>query len=495
MNRENQDKVHATGLPAHSIVTVNFLSPAWSTAWVVLLTALAALLRLLHLTGEGLTADEGFSVFLAQTSATNFRHIVWNGEFNMVLYYAMLRGWMHLGRSEFLIRLLSVLFAAATIPVVYCLGVRLFKRSTALLACLLLAVHPADLVLSQRARSYPLVILLVTVSSLFFLRLIEKPTWGDAISYAVVSAAAVYSHFFALLIITAHWLSLAFQPKQSLPWKKLLASLLLLAGLLVPLGSFFLQKKPGGQVDWVNPLSRSQVESVLYSFTLTRERSLFYVALWAAAIWGGSRRRAQDSAWSYWFVMTWLFAPPAITIAVSLVKPLTMPRFLAVCIPASVLLAGAGVQQLARRSRPVAAILLLLAVFHSTRGIQYHVRNLKTAEDWRGASAYLVSHVEPGDLIVMEPYRRHTFDYYREMHQSVPQFRSNDFLSAPLPNPLPKNIWYMASVRSNPYWKGDRPGAAENDVRAFMEAHTGAYCAVRLDSEFSPVDIWRFTRC
>lgn len=495
MDDSESDEAQPTPSQVRASHASDFLTPSWGTAWVVLLTVLAAVLRLLHLTGEGLTADEGFSVFLAQTSATNFRHIVWNGEFNMALYYVVLRGWLHLGRSEFAIRLLSVLLGAATIPVLYCLGVRLFQRSTALIACLLLAVHPADLVLSEHARSYPLVILLVAASSLLFLRLIEKPTSCDAITYAVVSAAAVYSHFFALLIITAQWLSLVFSPKRSLPWRKLLVSLLLLAVLLVPLGIFFLQKRPGGQVDWVTPLSRSQVESVLYSLTLTKERSLFYVALWAAAIWGGLRRRTKRSAWSYWFVTAWLFVPPAITIGVSLIKPLVMARFLAVCIPASVLLAGAGVSQMARWSRPLAAVWLLLILFHSARGIQYHIRNLKTAEDWRGASGYLVSHIEPGDLIVMEPYRRHTFDYYRETHQAVPQFLSSDSLSAPLPNPLPKTIWYMASVRFNPYWKSDKPGAAQNEVRAFTEAHRQSYCTVTLDSAFSPVEIWQFTRC
>lgn len=462
----------------------------------MLLTIGAVLLRLLHLTGKGLTADEGFSAFLAGTSPANFRHIIWNGEFNMVLYYGTLRCWLHLGRSEFLIRLLSVLLGAATIPVVYCLGVRLFQRRTALLACLLLAVHPSDLVLSQRARSYPLVILLVAISSLLFLRVIEKPTWTTATAYAVVSAAAVYSHLFALLVIAAQCLSLGLLPTTSLPWRKLLGSLLMILVLLVPLGIFSVEKRPGGQVDWVTPLSRSQLASVLYSFTLTKERSLFYVALWVAGIWGGLVKRVHGSAWSYWFVITWLFAPPAITIAVSLVKPLLMARFLAVCIPASVLLAGAGVSQLARWSRALAVVLMLLILFHSARGIQNHIRTMRMAEDWRGASGYLLSHIESGDVVVMEPYRRHTFDYYREIHGGMtPTFVSADSLSAPLPKPLPKHVWYLASVFFNPYWKGDKPGAAENEAEKFLTAHRQAYCSVTLYTAFSPVDLWRFTRC
>lgn len=140
----------------------------------------------------------------------------------MVLYYEVLRAWVHLGRSEFLIRLLSVLFGAATVPVVYFLGARLFNRSTGLIACLLLAVHPAHIMLSQRARSYPLVILLVALSSFCFLRLLDRPTGRNSAAYAVLSSAAVYRHIFAVLVIVAQLLSLIFLRTKPLPLRALL---------------------------------------------------------------------------------------------------------------------------------------------------------------------------------------------------------------------------------------------------------------------------------
>ncbi|MGA2902709.1 MAG: hypothetical protein ABSD98_02680 [Candidatus Korobacteraceae bacterium] len=96
----------------------------------------------------------------------------------------------------------------------------------------------------------------------------------------------------------------------------------------------------------------------------------------------------------------------------------------------------------------------------------------------------------------MEPYRHHTFDYYREVGaKNVPPFMSADSLSAPLPSPPPENVWYMASVRFNPYWKGEKAGAAEGEARNFLETHKQSYCAVTLDSAFTPVNVWRFTRC
>ena len=475
---------------------VDFQGARWTAVWLTLLTVGAALLRLLYLTGEGLTADEGFSVFLARTTPDSFRHIAWQAEFNMVLYYEVLRAWAHLGRSEFLIRLLSVLFAAATVPVVYFLGARLFNRSTGLIACLLLAIHPAHVMLSQRARSYPLVILLVALSSFFFLRLLERPTGRNSAAYAVLSAAAVYSHIFAVLVIVAQLLSLIFVRTKPLPFRALLISLVLMTALLTPMGIFLIHNRAGGQVGWVADLSVQQALSVLYSLTLSRERSLFYVLLWAAGIWGGVKTHAEDTQWSYWFVAIWLFVPPVITAAVSVVKPVLMARFLAVCLPASMLLAAAGLHQLAHWSRVVALVLLLLIIFHSATAIRSYIRTLRTGENWRGATAYLLTRVADGDLVVMEPYRRHTFDYYREIRGGIsPTFAAADSLSAPLPKPFPKHVWYLASVFFNPYWKGDKPGAAENEVRSFLAAHRQSYCSVTLYTAFSPVDLWRFTRC
>ena len=48
----------------------------------------------------------------------------------MALYYVLLRGWIHLGDSEFMVRALSVLMGVLTIPAIYYLGKQLFDRPT-----------------------------------------------------------------------------------------------------------------------------------------------------------------------------------------------------------------------------------------------------------------------------------------------------------------------------------------------------------------------------
>lgn len=461
--------------------------------WLLLLTAVAAGLRILGLTARGLSMDEGFSTFLARTSAANFRAMVWHSEFNMVLYYGLLRLWAHLGSGEFVIRLLSVMFSAATVPVIYFLGVRLFGRKPALIAAVLLVVHPSHLLLAQEARSYSLVVLLISLSSLFFLRLLESPSWISCAAYAVLSAAAVYSHFFAALVMAAQWLALLAFPKISLPRKALLGCLVLLVVLLAPVGAFLLHSSQS-HVAWVPNPGLSQVLDVLYFWTLSKARCLVYVALWMVAFWSAILQRDKPALWPYWFVLAWLLVPFAIIAAVSLSRPLLVPRFLAICIPAAILLAAAGLIQVARWSKSAALIVLVLIVFYSGSAIRFYHRHPESSVDWRGAFAYLLPRVQSGDEVVMDPYVVYTFDYYRETsRQGVPPLVVVGSLSTPLPATLPQNVWVVAPVLVNPYEKLPKADM-QAQVDAFLAEHEQLYCELSPRPEGASVQVWQMRR-
>jgi len=461
---------------------------------VGLITVLAGTLRLSHLTSRSLTLDEGFSVFLARSNAATFSRLIWHSEFNMMLYYGLLRVWLQAGSSEFAVRSLSVLCAVVTVPILYLLGARLFGRGTALIACLLLAVHPFHLELSQQARSYTLLILLVSLSSYFFLQTVENASWADCILYGEVSAAAVYSHFFAALVIVAQWLSLWIWQRQP-PWKTVARSLAALIVLLMP-AAWYLLHAQRSHVTWIPGPSWQQAMGELYSLTLSKGRCLIYLALWAIAIWGGLRRPRQQRAWSYQFVVAWLLIPLAITTVAGLVQPLWVPRFLAVCLPASILLAAAGVAQLARWSRTAGLLALLLVLLYSGSAIRFYLRHPDFSVDWRTAISYLLPRLQAGDELVMDPYIRYTFDYYRQASQvkPVPVVMANS-LSTSLAKPPPKNVWVIASVLVNPDDKSSRPEATQTQVQAFLDSQGKSYCAEWPRPEGASVQVWQLRRC
>lgn len=457
--------------------------------WLLLLliTGLAGALRIFQLTARGFNLDEGFSAFLGQAPGANFIGLIWYSELNMALYYALLRLWMQFGHSEFAVRLLSVLLATATLPVVYFLGKRLFGGRTGLIASLLLAVHPFHFALAQSARSYALVILMICLASLFFLRGVDHPSGGNWMAYALFAAAAVYSHFLALLVIVAHVASLAFLPRRSVPWKWVLTAWAVLGLLLLPAAVFLLRHRDAANIAWVGALSFEQAKYVLYSLTLSKWRWLAYGAAWVLAGWYTFRRTADQSAWPLWFTTSWLVVPPAITIAGSLLQPILVERYLAVCIPAAVLLAADGIARVAQRRVIVGGALLLLILFYSASSIRFYIRKAEFDENWREATAIVLAGANPGDeVVIVEGLPALVFDYYRQAWSTkVPGLMIVG--RAVAPNPAPQNVWFVGSMRLKPNW--------EDEARRFRDLHARDYCSVASEPVKGPVKVWHFRRC
>jgi mannosyltransferase len=331
--------------------------------------------------------------------------------------------------------------------------------------------------------------LMVCLASLFFLRGLSRPSAGNWTAYALFAAAAVYSHFFALLVIVAHVASLAFLPRRSVPWKWVLMVVCLLALLLMPAAIFLLRHRDAANVAWVGALSFEQARYVLYSLTLSKWRWLGYAAAWVLAGWYTFRRPAGQSAWPFWFTTSWLVVPPAITIAASLRQPILVERYLAVCIPAAVVLAADGIARVAQRRLIVGGGLLLLIVFYSATSIRFYIRQAGFDENWREATAFVMTGARSGDeVVVMEGLPRLVFDYYRGASViKVPDLVIASSADAPLPNATPENVWFVGSMRLKPNW--------EEEANRFLELHRQDYCSVASERMTGPIKVRRFRHC
>src|SRR5918992_4431986 len=209
------------------------INPLATASALLAITALALFLRLHLLAQDSFWGDELFSVRRAQSDWDAFWELK-RGPVAMALYYALLRFWILLGDSESTVRLLSVIPAVATVPLVYFMGKRLFDPRVGLIAALLLAMNAFHIQYSQEARSYSLLILLVTLSSLFLARSVQRPSRMNWIGYTVASVLSVYAHPFALLALLAQVSSLAFLPRRDIPWNGLCLSGLALGIALLP---------------------------------------------------------------------------------------------------------------------------------------------------------------------------------------------------------------------------------------------------------------------
>ena len=185
--------------------------------------------------------DEAASVALARIPWRQFAQVWWLQEGNMTAYYLLLRPWLHLGQSEAWIRLLSVGFGVAAIPLLFLLARRPTNDTTALIAAALLAVNPAHVYYSQEARSYSMLICFVLLSWLFFLRALSAESSGrDWALWIIFSVVAVYCHYFAALVIAAQIVWVVLLRPARTNWARLIGGCIAILVMISPCIAFVL---------------------------------------------------------------------------------------------------------------------------------------------------------------------------------------------------------------------------------------------------------------
>lgn len=173
----------------------------------------AAALRFASLGVQSYHHDEVITAMrVIPGSFSHMLHEVRVSESNPPLYYVLAWGWAKaLGRGEFELRSLSALFGTAVVPVAYLIGRQLASRRAGLTLAAFAAVNPMLIWYSQEARSYALLVFFCALSFLFFLRALDYARGWDLALWALSSALALCSHYFAIfpVAIEAVWLLFA----------------------------------------------------------------------------------------------------------------------------------------------------------------------------------------------------------------------------------------------------------------------------------------------
>jgi mannosyltransferase len=403
------------------------------SAWLIIGTiVLGAAIRLYGLGTKSVWLDEAFSVQLVREPWSQFVETIRSNEVNMAAYYVLLRQWVRLGTDETTVRLLSAILAILTIPVVYALGARLFGRAAGRIAALLFALDTGDVWAAQEARSYALVIFLVAVSSWLLSKAVDDSStvagpasrvqsgrvWAEWMLYCLVSAAAVYAHVYAALVVAGQWAALLATRRRAVPWRVLIASAALLAALLSPLALDLLASSHH-QLDWIATPGHTPSQDVLRKliYPTSRLGLATYLALAVIGVVGLRQRarsaRRPDDRWPSAVVLCTLFVPMVIPLAVSVtVKPVLDGRFLGVCIPAVAVAAGVALASFAPVWR---GVLLAGIVILQVAGLKEYHHRLPN-EDWRGATARILDHAQArDDAVFYTPYALVGYHYYRQL--------------------------------------------------------------------------------
>jgi uncharacterized membrane protein len=190
-------------------------SPAWADRIPMDLlalagvTALAAALRFATLTTQSYWFDEAQAAHEMQLSFGSLIHTIGAQETSPPLYFVLAWLWAKVfGTGEAGLRSLSALAGTAVVPVTYLCARELVSKRAGLVAALLAALSPFLIWYSQEAREYMLLCLFCGLSLLFFARSLRDPSRRNLAWWAVCSALALLTHFFAGFLVApeAIWL-------------------------------------------------------------------------------------------------------------------------------------------------------------------------------------------------------------------------------------------------------------------------------------------------
>jgi mannosyltransferase len=186
------------------------MSRRWLYA-LVAITAVGAIVRFATLGVQSYDHDEAVTAAgVLHASLFSTLSEVVHGERSPPLYYILAWLWSRpFGTGEVGLRSLSALLGTVTIPLTYLAASALTRRrAVALIAAALVALNPYLVWYSQEARSYALMVLFATAALYYFARSLDDSSVRSLGLWALASALAVCSHYFAAFLIApeAIWL-------------------------------------------------------------------------------------------------------------------------------------------------------------------------------------------------------------------------------------------------------------------------------------------------
>jgi len=180
-------------------------------AVLMLVTAVAAALRLPFLATQSLWFDETYTVHVVQAGSLGE---LWDrigaSESTPPLYYLLTWAWVHAFGSdgEGAVRAVSALAVIAAVPVAYCALRRLVGRPAALATAALLAVSPLLGWYALDARAYGLLVLTGLLSVWAFAGALEAASARRLALWTLAAAAAIWTHWFAGFLVLAEVVTL-----------------------------------------------------------------------------------------------------------------------------------------------------------------------------------------------------------------------------------------------------------------------------------------------
>ncbi|MEU1406506.1 glycosyltransferase family 39 protein [Streptomyces sp. NPDC005728] len=289
----------------------------------------------------GMWRDEAVTFQVARRTVPQIWRLLHGVDAVHGLYYLLMHAVLTVHPGEVVLRLPSVCAAALTAGLVAALGARLVRPRVGLWAGLLYAVTPMAGHYAQEGRSYALVAAGATGATLLFVRAVEGGSWR---AYGVVLGLTCWLHEFAVLLLLAHAVSLAFARVGARVWRGWGCAAGAAGLALVPM--VLVSRAQSAQVAWVREPTLETAQGLLRTF-LGPTDEVYWACLVLAVVGlvGLVGRRGELTCAGV--ALPVVVVPPVVLMLVSLVSPLYVDRYVLYALSGMPLLVAAGAERVA----------------------------------------------------------------------------------------------------------------------------------------------------
>jgi len=174
-----------------------------------------ALVYRLHPMIRGLGQDELFTAVHFVEVPSIWKTMFFNIAFNNHIGYSLMARFSEalLGRSEWALRLPSLLLGVASLYVFFLFTRSILGTGAGLLGTLILALSPPHILWNVQARGYSAMIFFTLLSSYLFLRIFRCPARREAVMFIGVSVFGIYVHLYSGFVTLVQILLLIYLAK------------------------------------------------------------------------------------------------------------------------------------------------------------------------------------------------------------------------------------------------------------------------------------------
>nr|MBC7244153.1 glycosyltransferase family 39 protein [Chloroflexota bacterium] len=386
------------------------------------------------LSKQSLWFDEGLSVFFAAKPVPQLIHTLIYEDLHPPLYYLLLHAWMKLaGKSEFAVRMPSMLAAVLLIPLAFAVVQEIQGRENKTIAWTIAGAFAAAIVgfspfiafYAQETRMYSLAATLALATTWAFLRATRAASTRWWLTFACLLGASFYTQYFSVFTVSSFILYALFLERKALQQTGLCT---LLAGLLY--------------LPWLRP-AYLQMGRLLLSpdyWVTTRIRPMqFLQGAWSMFLpcvslrWGlliailgiiflarlvrRSGFHLSETVRRSTLVFLTFLIPLLLTYAAVAIVPKFATRYAIVAAAPLYICSALVLHVLLVQKSPLAralfAVLALATIILSLRSaIAVTEARENPRDDVRGLAAYLTEHAQPNDALLLVEYAPYALQYY-----------------------------------------------------------------------------------